>query len=700
MVGDNPMVSLSEGKKKTRLRLVLDLLRSIAVGIVMAFIVLLIWRDYEKQVERTAENKLNITGQFISNSLNGVITQNIRTLQNLKSRIEVTDGDYFDFWGHDANLILEQNPSFVFVEWIDSNMIIQRIEPMPGNEAALGLDVSKVGYRTAKWQRSARDSSINVTNWAKLTQRGYAFLVDAPVYYLGRFQGTITAGMDFTSIIDGIMSSQEMYNLTLRDDKGVVFYESTMNEEEEDPMVFETSIPISVRDGQYWEMTLTPNASFYEYNEFFENRIGLILGMIVAVIMGIATFFILKSSRESKRIKQINKKLNGVNQALAEEKRKAQEASRIKTEFLSNMSHEIRTPLNAIIGLISIMQWEEEDAEQRRKYLEMMEFSSKNLLSLVNDVLEIEKVESGTIDLKLEVFSPLKVLQDLLDLYESGFHEKNIYLKREISGSAGVEVISDPVKLGQVITNLIRNAYKFTHEGGVSVLVEQEVSEKAVNLTISIIDTGIGMSAESLRHIFERFSQVDTGLKRKYEGTGLGLTITKQIVDALGGTIEVESELGKGSTFRVNLMLPRAGQGDAVVSYGQKEVTYSGGLVLIAEDNPMNVMVLTKLLENFDLKIDVVSNGKEAVAAARKKRYDLIFMDIHMPEMDGIEAAQRIRKKGITSPIVAISANVTHKAVRDSLHAGMKEYITKPYTREVLERVLERYLAVHDHKKK
>ncbi len=662
---------------------------ALGVGLLVALVFVVIWQGYETQVRDSSKSKLNLTGRFISDQYSEVIQENIQTLKNLKSRLEVTNGEYFDFWMYDASLILHQNPSFLLVEWIDSTMTIQRIEPEEGNEAALGLNLANVEYRRAEWLKSARDSSVNITHWTELTQKGYAFLVDAPVYYHNQFQGTITSGMDFTNHFNEIMDGRGPFSIKLYDQKGNLFYEWG-TPHPESTLKYKTTIPLEMK-GRNWVFEMTPGHGFYNENQFFEKRVGLFLGFVIAIAMAVITYFMQKSGWESKRIAEVNRKLNILNLELEQEKQRALKASQVKTEFLSNMSHEIRTPLNAILGLVAILKTEGENEVQREKYLGMMEFSSKNLLSIVNDILEIDKVEAGGLELNLKPFSPLDEVRSLLNLYGEGFEKKNVALICNLPERSDVMVNSDPVKFGQIVTNLIRNAYKFTDEGSVEVSFSEEEIGEFVNLVLVIADTGIGIPADSLEMIFDRFAQVETGLKKKYEGTGLGLAITKKLVERLRGKISVQSEVGKGSTFTVEMNLEVVRQHKNVAEES-RPAKVEGNRILVAEDNRLNVMVLTKLLEVKGLHIDVVSNGREAVEACAKNEYDLIFMDIHMPDMDGIEATAKIREAGITTPIVALSANVTNEAINDARRAGMEDYITKPFTREGLEEVIFKFL--------
>ncbi|WP_417592417.1 response regulator [Owenweeksia hongkongensis] len=672
-----------------------DIAVSIAVGLVLSILVAYIWQLYSKDIREARSNKMEVTGQFISDQFQHVIEDNTQLLNNLKQRIEVTDGDYLKYWKFDAQLMISQNPSFQLVEWIDSNMVIRDVEPVEGNEAVIDLDISNIPYRRDAWIKSSLDSSINVTKWANLTQGGNSFLVDAPVYYDGTFQGTITAGMVFNNHFDAVMAGREEYSLVLYDDKGTLFYSvgDTNLFPQAENFIFESKVPVKLGADQLWTLKLKPTKSFFGFNTWFESNLGFILGLIIALMMGITLFLLLQSSREKRRVSHINRELKKLNSALSKEKHRAEEASVAKSEFLSNMSHEIRTPLNAILGFIDILNRKKLEDESM-KYLRMMTFSSKNLLALVNDVLEIDRIESGKVELLARDFNPLEEVRLLLDLYEQSFEEKGLNLTLETKVEQGKVALGDSLKFNQVLTNLLRNSFKFTQIGGVKLKYTEEVVGGNLNIKIVLEDTGIGIPAANLDKIFDRFSQVETGYTRKYEGTGLGLAITKKLIDAMGGSISVSSIENQGTEFSVTFVFPL---GDSDFGQGaekeEEAASYLGKEILIAEDNPMNVLVLSKLLEQFGVMADVASDGLEALQKLETKSYDLIFMDLHMPEMDGLEATRKIRDKGLNLPIVALSANITKKSREESKSSGMQDYITKPFTREVILRILSKYLS-------
>lgn len=432
----------------------------------------------------------------------------------------------------------------------------------------------------------------------------------------------------------------------------------------------------------------------FESNIWYEKNLGLVLGMMLALMMAITLFLLLRSSRERQRISQINDRLQLLNEDLTNEKARAEKASVAKSEFLSNMSHEIRTPLNAILGLIDILKKQfKDEGREVTKYLDMMSFSSKNLLGLLNDVLEIDRIESGMVELNEKEFLPAKELKMLIDLYGPSFKEKGVYLKLDLQEDQQSVALGDVLKYNQVLTNLLRNAFKFTQKGGVSVRYKEQQIGDRLKIFIEIEDTGIGIPQDKLIHIFERFSQVETGYTRKYEGTGLGLAISKMLVDNLGGSITVESTEGMGTVFKVNFSFYKVQDRPKEEVATSGKPGFEGAKILIAEDNPMNVLVISKLLEEFGISTEVAKNGKEAVEMAQAGVFDLIFMDVHMPEMDGLEATRILKGKGVKIPIVALSANITKAAREEADESGIEEYVTKPFTREAILRVLNRFLS-------
>lgn len=321
--------------------------------ILLKLIVLFLWSRYTSGQQLELKHKIEHTGKQLTNDINASIRNDIVVLENLKNRFQITNGDYFKYWENDAEVILEQNQSFNFIEWIDSTMVIKKITPLKGNEAVIGLDISKIEYRNEPWVRHSEFGTTNITQWAKLTQGGRAFLVDVPVYFKNRFQGTITAGMDFKANLDKFTKDLENYAVEIKDEEGSLFYShnSNINLPIQSDQVFTKTFAIDKLNNQKWTLVLTPTLSSNEEN----NRVSIlnliIFGLSLTSLLSLIIYFYLTARKESLRAFRAFKKLKNLNNKLTRERKKAEKASEAKTEFLSNMSHEIRTPLNAILAL-------------------------------------------------------------------------------------------------------------------------------------------------------------------------------------------------------------------------------------------------------------------------------------------------------------------------------------------------------------
>ena len=382
---------------------------------------------------------------------------------------------------------------------------------------------------------------------------------------------------------------------------------------------------------------------------------------------------------------------------LSIEKQRADESARIKEQFLANMSHEIRTPINAVIGFTNLMQKTELDRKQQ-EFANLIQWSGENLLSLVNDVLDMSKLEAGKMLFTSEPFSLRDACEGIQKNFEHRLADKN--LSFEIIMDSGVPelVEGDVNRLNQVLVNLVSNAIKFTTKGGVSLrVIALEKTAQKVELKFTITDTGIGIEPEKCASVFERFEQADADTTRQYGGSGLGLAIVKKIVNLQGGKVWVDSKPGLGSAFGFTVRYKPTN-----LAYHQLEnnltplrnnVVFAPCNLLVVEDNKVNQTLVKYMLEQWSLQYDLAENGQEAIELLQNKTYQLILLDVQMPVMDGYAMAKHIRQKlGIATPIVAMTANAMPGEKERCVAAGMNQYLPKPLQEKLVLETLQSYL--------
>lgn len=399
---------------------------------------------------------------------------------------------------------------------------------------------------------------------------------------------------------------------------------------------------------------------------------------------------------------EYRKSLEQKNVALQLAVQRETKANLAKREFLFNMSHDIRTPMNAIIGFTALAQTHIDDRGQVEDYLKKISVSSQHLLSLINDVLDMSRIESGKVTLEAKPVHLPELVHELRDIVQAVVSEKDLSLTLDTVGVENEDVIADPLRLEQILINVLANAVKFTPDGGqISLWIVQKDTAPAgyADFEFHIKDNGIGMSEEFQKHIFEQFARERTSTVSKIQGTGLGMAITKSLVDMMGGRITVKSEQGKGSEFTISLRFPIGEAKTEQTPPAAKASASAGKKLLVVEDNELNLEIASTLLKEAGFAVDTAENGKiavEKVEAASADRYDLILMDIQMPEMDGYEATRRIRAlpdaKKAALPIVAMTANAFEDDRKNALRAGMNGHIAKPLDIPKLFQVLSELL--------
>ncbi len=374
---------------------------------------------------------------------------------------------------------------------------------------------------------------------------------------------------------------------------------------------------------------------------------------------------------------------------------KAQEGERLKSQFLANMSHEIRTPLNGVLGLTNILLETKLDSQQK-DLLDTVKTSAESLMTVINDILDLSKIEAGRMNMEAVRFSPRAVAGAAVKTVDWSARQKGIRIVQKFAEDVPESVVGDPVRVKQVLLNLLGNAVKFTKRGQITV----ELSLREGMLLFGVRDTGIGIARANLQTIFEPFRQADGSTTRQYGGTGLGLSISSKLVALMGGTMKVESDLGVGSYFGFTLPLIRIPDTPpaALPVPGAAEEPTESFQILLAEDNVVNQRVATRLLEKRGHRVLVASNGEEAVEIWKRNDIDLVLMDVQMPRMSGYEATAAIRdlerQNGRSTPIVAVTAHAISGDREKCLDSGMDEYVTKPIRMEELTAAIRRALEL------
>jgi len=381
----------------------------------------------------------------------------------------------------------------------------------------------------------------------------------------------------------------------------------------------------------------------------------------------------------------------------------AEAGTKAKSEFLARMSHEIRTPMNAILG-IAYLCFQTELLPKQRDYLEKIQTAAENLLGIIDDLLDFSKIEAGKLKIEQIPFLIAEVIRDVTILFEQKAKEKGLKLIVQLRNIDNIFLLGDPLRLRQILTNLLNNAIKFTEAGSVAVAIYPTMVESdSVMLYFSVRDTGIGITSDQLRKLFQSFSQADDSMTRRYGGTGLGLAITKNLVELMGGTIVVESVPQQGTTFSFQLRFPQAGLptlseqlNNEVSGSAQRHSYLKGAHVLLVEDNKVNQIVASEMLQLLGIEVTIVDNGQKAVDVVKHQDFDLVLMDVQMPVMDGLTATRAIRlldKQGIDElPIIAMTANAMDIDCQLSLDAGMNSHLSKPIDPDKFRHVLETWI--------
>ena len=593
--------------------------------------------------------------------------------------------------------LMQDEDDIIKVHEIAKDGIVSQIYPMEGNEDVIGLNMIENPERK-KEARLARDSGeYTIAGPFELVQGGNGVLLFDPVYRTDaegckKFWGFSILVMDWRKFIkkmelDQLEDAGYHYQIWKKgtDDERIVIAQCD-NLQDTDTLEVACTVP-----NDTWYFEIVPENGWVTMPQ---KLWGLFISVMTAlIVMIIYLQFKMRRYRDALHEKELEK-------AVLE----AKNANEAKTRFLFNMSHDIRTPMNAIIGFSELLEKHIDEKDKAIDYLGKIKSSSNFLLSLINYVLEMARIESGKLVLKKEVGCVTDLIESLIDVFEPGVKKKFITYSCE-TDIQHKYVFGDETKVREIFINIIGNSVKYTSEGGkISVSVKEEPFEKENYIAYRIIVevNGIGMSKEYLPDIFEEFSREHTSTESKVTGTGLGLPIVKSLIDMMGGTIEVESQLGCGTKMTVVLPFELASE-KQILEEKQKEKekisdSILGKRVLLAEDNELNAEIAMTVLKENGLKAERAANGKQCIEMLKKMPedyYDMILMDIQMPEMDGYEATKLIRNLDDARadiPIVAMTANAFEEDRQKALESGMNAHVSKPVDMNMLFKVMAQIL--------
>ena len=654
---------------------------------------LLVNENQKKREQLKAAYTAESTISRVEVQLNRYMAESDLVKKSIEDGLMISDAQFAQL-----SRLMQDEDYIIKAHEIAKGGIVSQIYPIQGNENAMGFNVLEDSERK-KAAFLARDSGeYTIAGPFDLVQGGTGVLLFDPVYQTDaqgneKFWGFSILVMDWEKFIDKmeldkLEDAGYHYQIWKRDNKDneKVVIAQCVNFEKEDTLEVACEVP-----NDTWYFEIIPENGWIT---LIQRLWGLLISFMTAfIIMTVYLQFKMRRYRE-----QIHE--TGLERAVHE----AKCANEAKTRFLFNMSHDIRTPMNAIIGFADLLEKHIDEKERVRDYIGKIKSSSEFLLSLINYVLETARIESGKTSLKKEVRCVSGLIESLADIFEPEVRKKGLTYSytKDIQHDY---VIGDETKVREIFINIIGNSLKYTPAGGKITIDIKELSsdrENYIAYKIVVEDTGIGMSKEYLPHIFEEFSREHTSTESKVVGTGLGLPIVKALIDLMGGTIEIENEVGKGTKTTVMIPFEIATQ-EQILEEKQKEKEFvpediKGKRILVAEDNELNAEITLTVLKEKGLLVERAANGKECVEMLKEKPadyYDMILMDIQMPEMDGYQATEMIRNLGDSRaavPIVAMTANAFEEDRQKALDAGMNAHVSKPVDMNVLFRVMAKFI--------
>lgn len=625
-------------------------------------------------------NELNIARRYFSKAL--ALSQSIADEGGIASALNNLGINYLEEHLYDSSLICFMQVLAIDMRSGDEQNIASSLNNVGTVSSRMGKYAEALGY----YQRSAsiKERSSDYIGLSNTYNNIAASLIS-----LGRLQeaeGYLDRSKklsDTYSFKNNIVETYETYyqlELARKNYKKALGYYKLYKSSNDSIRKYESELAIHHLENQYQLDKANTEIALKNAQLEGVKQHRLLYFLIIGLLIAVSVYLYFNG----KRIRHLNKALNRQQADLIEAKEKAEEATKVKSRFLSVMSHEIRTPLNAIIGVANLLSDEIKNAAQQEN-IKVLHAASRNLMSLINDLLDLSKLEVGKMQVDPGNIRLKKICENIREMFAVLATQKGIFLKLEFDEEIPEVLNGDEIKLNQAITNLVGNAIKFTRNGSVYLSVKLVDKDKDhVTVLFAVTDTGIGIPPDRQQSVFDSFIQASADTNTKFGGTGLGLSISKRLVEVMGGKLELYSEEGKGSAFSFQLVF--ANEKETVArEHKQKKYQpelYKGKHILIADDNPVNVFVLKQFLHKWGATTAEATDGSQVLPLLRANRFDMVLMDIQMPEKDGLQASREIRSSGESwsnIPIIAITASHEEEVKVSIGESGMNDFVIKPF---------------------